>query len=565
MSQRKAAVAAAVCVLQAIAPAGLARENDGRQAGTRTPIQHLVVIFQENETFDHYFGTYPNALNGAGEPSFKARPGTPTVNGIAAGLISSNPNRTQPFRLPRSQAFTCSQSHNYSNEQKAVDSGLLDKFVEFTGGKGVGCEPDGTTVMGFFDGNTVTALWNYAQHFAMSDNSFGTTFGPSTPGALNLVSGQTHGASYFAVTPTSQTPITVSDGNVFFGPGDPQGTVISDPDPFLDDCGADKGGTATAKTVQMAGRNVGDLLNDRGVTWGWFQGGFAPTQPATFNADGSLKSRAVCGSTHPGHPGVPNPTGTTNPGNLDIHGPVTDYSAHHAPFMYYPSTRNSHHLPPSSVAAIGKSDQAKHQYDLSDFLSALAGHNLPAVSFLKAASFQDGHPGNSDPLSEQTFLVQTINALQASEEWESTAVIIAWDDSDGWFDHVTGPIVNASAGAGVDFLAGVNCGTPPAGAFQARCGYGPRLPLLVVSPFARENHVDHNVTDQSSILRFVEDNWNLDLIDGASAPPKGQTSFDRLAGSLQGMFNFERRRDHRVLLDPSTGEVVSGAGRVGSR
>ena len=543
----------ALLVLAALSAPAFAHHDEHRKTPTRTPIKHLVVIFQENVTFDHYFGTYPVAGNHAGEPEFVARPKTPAVNGISAGLISGNNNKAQPFRLGRAEAFTCSQSHAYGNEQKAVNSGLLDKFVEFTGGKSVGCEPDGTTVMGYYDGNTVTALWNYAQHFAMSDNSFGTTFGPSTPGAINLVSGQTHGASYFAVTPTSRTPITTSDGSVFFGPGDPLGSVISDPDPFLDDCGGDKGGTGTAKTVRMGGKNAGDLLNAKNVTWGWFQGGMAPTQPATFNPDGSLKTPAVCGATHPGHPGVPNPSGTTNPSNLDIHGPVTDYSAHHAPFQYYASTANPHHLRPTG--RIGTTDQANHQYDLTDFYDALSARDLPAVSFLKAASFQDGHPGNSDPLSEQTFVVQVINALQQSEEWDDTAVVIAWDDSDGWFDHVTGPIVNPSAGAGVDFFAaGATCGTPPAGAFQARCGYGPRLPLLVVSPWAKENHVDHNVTDQASILRFIEDNWGTGLIDGASAPPKGQSSFDRLAGSIEGMFDFSRRRENgRLFLDESTG------------
>src|SRR5438876_1118469 len=109
-------------------------------------------------------------------------------------------------------------------------------------------------VMGYYDGNTVTALWNYAQAFAMSDNSFGTVFGPSTPGALNLVSGQTHGA----VPPALATPFGVDTAN---------GTVIGDPQPANDMC-------STRETVTMTGRNVGDLLNAKNVTWGWFQGGF---------------------------------------------------------------------------------------------------------------------------------------------------------------------------------------------------------------------------------------------------------------------------------------------------
>ena len=519
-------------------------------APTTTPIKHVVIIFQENITFDHYFGTYPKATNPSGEPRFTARDDTPSVNGLSDGLLTSNPNLFPPFRLDRSEAFTCDEDHGYSDEQKAADAGLLDKFVQDTSRQGIGCKTDGSTVMGYYDGNTVTALWNYAQHYAMSDNSFDTEFGPSTPGALNLISGQTHGATAFK----GGVAQTTSTGAVFVS-ADGTGTTFSDADAYLDDCGGDKGGTVTtATTIQMSGKNVGDLLNAKGITWGWFQGGFAPTVAATSTTP------AVCGSSHTGHPGVPNPTAADgNPSNTDIHVAVTDYSSHHEPFMYYASTRNPHHLRPTSVAMIGKTDQANHQYDISDFFSALPAHNLPAVSYLKAPAFEDGHPGNSDPLSEQTFLVQVINALQASPEWESTAVIINWDDSDGWYDHVTGPIVNTSA-TSLDFLAGTgSCGTPASGAFAARCGYGPRLPLVVVSPWAKENFVDHGVTDQSSILRFVEENWNLGFVEGPTAPPVGQASFDRIAGQLDSMFDFDGHvRHERILLDPTTGKIVGG-------
>jgi phospholipase C len=206
---------------------------------------------------------------------------------------------------------------------------------------------------------------------------------------------------------------------------------------------------------------------------------------------------------------------------------------------------------------IGKTDQANHQYDLSAFFAALRSGHLPAVSYLKAAAFQDGHPGNSDPLSEQTFLVDVTNALQHSPEWRETAVIISYDDSDGWYDHVTGPILSPSA-TSVDALAGPgNCGTPKPGAFAARCGYGPRLPLLVVSPWAKANFIDHTTTDQSSILRFVEDNWELGFIDGPTAPPPGQASFDRIAGALNNMFDFDNPPAMRALiLDPATGAVT---------
>ncbi len=467
---------------------------------TNTPIKHVVVIFQENVSYDHYFGTYPNAANPTGEPQFKASKDTPSANGLTQSLIDNNPNSKKPFRLDNtlSQLITCDENHDYKPEQQAYDGGLLDKFVETVSNVGPGCNPDGSTVMGYYDGNTVTGLWNYAQHYAMSDNSFGTTFGPSTPGMLNLVSGETGNVT------TADVPDTVT-----------QHTVIGDPDGAYDDC------SSFAPTA-MGGNNVGDLLNAKGVTWGWFQGGFKPSKPW----DGNPAHKAQCKSSH-----------------LNIGGAnVTDYSAHHEPFEYYASTANQHHLPPTSVNEIGHNGQANHQYDLSDFWTAVNAGKMPAVSFLKAAKYQDGHAGYSDPIDEQHFIVDTINKLQKTDEWKNTAVIISYDDSDGWYDHVMPPILNQSNDPAQD----VSCGTAKPGAYQDRCGYGPRLPLLVVSPYAKENFVDHSVTDQSSILKFIEDNWNL----GQLPDPQ---SFDKKAGSLDNMFDFKHGGVDKLFLDPNTG------------
>jgi phospholipase C len=467
-----------------------------------TPIKHLVVIFQENVSFDHYFGTYPNALNPAGEPHFSAAPNTPSVNGLSDVLLNNNPNSANPRRLdPKTptDVVTCDQDHNYTHEQTAFDHGLMDKFVQTLNGSSC---TDKSIVMDYYDGNTVTALWNYAQNFAMSDNSFGSTFGPSTPGALNLIAGQTHGAT------TPNIAGTVDNG-----------TIIGDPRPLSDDCTP-----ISAPKAAMSGTNVGNLLNAQNVTWGWFQGGFKPSSV--------VNGVAVCATAHK------NIAGAT----------VTDYIPHHEPFQYYTSTSNPHHLPPSSVAMIGKTDQANHQYDLQDFWAAVQAGNMPAVSFLKAAAYQDGHAGYSDPLDEQNFLVDTINRLQKLPTWKNTAVIIAYDDSDGWYDHVMGPVLSQSSTAD-DALSGTGqCGTPKAGAYQDRCGYGPRLPLLVISPFAKSNFVDHALTSQTSILRFIEDNWSLGRI--------GNQSFDATAGSLDNMFDFSRPIPG-LFLNPSTGEPVS--------
>jgi phospholipase C len=201
---------------------------------------------------------------------------------------------------------------------------------------------------------------------------------------------------------------------------------------------------------------------------------------------------------------------------------------------------------------IGSSDQANHQYDLSDFDAALSSGHLPSVSFLKASAFEDGHPSNSDPLDEQRFIARTLDALEQSPEWASTAVVIAYDDSDGWYDHVMSPIISPSA-ATSDALNGAGkCGNVPAGstAYPDRCGYGPRQPLLVVSPWAKSNYVDHALTDQTSVLKFIEDNWQLGRI--------GDQSFDARAGSIGNMFDFnpEATRAPKVFLDPESGLVV---------
>jgi phospholipase C len=538
----------------------------GKEKRPETPIHHVVIFFQENESFDHYFGTYPNAANLDGEmswigipaPRFIARDDTPSINGIPPSLLVNNPNKNKtgaqanPQRLRPADAYTCTMNHGYSAEQQAVDSGLADRFPQSTAGTSQGCQPDGSTVMNYYDGNTVTALWNYAQHYAMSDNSFETIYGPTNPGHINLMSGNTHGGILRNAT---------SNGAIYQNPADGSLTVIGNIPAYLDDCG----GTVNTKnaSLEMTGRNVGDLLNAANVTWGWFSGGFAPTQAAVVNPDGTTASPAICGSAHTNHQVtingatyiVPNPTINFV---SDIHTVGTDYyPAGIEPFMFYASTRNPHHLPPSSVAAIGRTDRANHQYDTADFFAALKAGDLPAVSFVKAPAYLWGHPGNSDPLVEQAWLVQGINAIMKSPFWSSTAIIIAWDDSDGWYDHVTAPVLHPS-GASVDFLAGPgNCGTPLPGADQARCGPGPRLPLLVISPWAKSNYVDHALTDQVSILAFIEQNWRLGYIDGPTAPPPGTGSFDRTSGSILGMFDFDGQPDlRRLLLDPITGTVV---------
>ena len=277
--------------------------------------------------------------------------------------------------------------------------------------------------------------------------------------------------------------------------------------------------------------NIGDLLNNKSLTWGWFQGGFTPS---SYTPSG----QPICATAH------------VNIGNSSS----ADYSPHHEPFQYYESTSNPDHVSPANTGQVGTSapDGVNHQYDLTWFNQAVAAGDMPAVSYLKAPEYEDGHAGYSDPLDEQRFIVSEINEIEQSPDWASTAIFIAYDDSDGWYDHQMGPIIRGSQDAadalnGPGKCGGTQISTPTT---VDRCGSGPRLPLLVVSPWAKQNFVDNTFTDQASIPKFIEQNWDLGGIGGESA--------DSAAGTLMNAFNFTQRYGHApaVIMDPSTGEVT---------
>ncbi len=612
--------------------------SKGSHGSTATPIKHVVVIFQENESFDHYFGTYPNAANTDGH-HFKAARGTPAVDGLppatshslppnlrhSTNLLTNNPNAAQPQRLDPSPTgasgsaggqLTCDEDHNYSDEQQAFDGGKMDHFVQSTGVDAGSTSPGGSPclaaqVMDYYDGNTVTGLWNYAQHFSMSDNSFGVTFGPSAPGAINVTAGDTGNVdmTHTANNPSISTS-TSPDGDIT-----PDGkggySMTSDAQPYWDDC-------STRDAIAFNGTNIGDVLNKAGLSWGWFQGGFDPTttfaaasaatghsgQPTSQfipdefsgsftgkNVPANASNQALCDAVHPVGAAL---GGTGQWGYKD------DYIPHHEPFQYYASTANPHHLTVArngagadtlaGLKAIGRDTESysggvpqfntpNHQYDTSDFDQLVAAIHagrlpasaLPAVSYLKAPGIEDGHPGYSDPADEQAFVVREINSLMRTADWKSTVVIVNWDDSDGWYDHVFSGVTNPSLSP-ADNLTNTAftpptsglCGPSPqtkaplAGE-QGRCGFGPRLPMLVISPYARVNHVDSHLSDQASILNFIEYNWHLRGIPGSA--DQVLTTRDRLQGlpfDLAGMFSFKHRQSQTLvqtlILNPVTGE-----------
>jgi phospholipase C len=526
---------------------------------TATPIKHVVVIFSENESFDHYFGTYPYAANTDGTP-FVPKPGTPTVNGLYSEitskgpigpLLTDNPNEYNPQRLTPSEALTSDQNHDDVPEQLADDNNKQDAFVQNTESSSPnGCGPEycppGIS-LDYFDGNTVTALWNYAQNYAMSDNDFDTAFGPSSPGAINVVSGNTGGGNAVDANDTS-TPgvVTTAPGEVSAdgtGGSSSTGTIYGDIDPFYDQC-SDSNHTGDSPEGVLTGENIGDLLNQSHVTWGWFQGGFAPTST---NSGG-----AVCGAEH-----------ELVSNGQDVSEEL-DYVPHHNPFEFYASTANPAHLPPTSLSQIGYTDQANHQYDLSYFTDALDGTGgaaLPAVSYIKPPKFENAHPGNSDPLLEQQFDVSLINQIEESKYWPSTAIIITYDDSDGWYDHAIPPVINGSDDSTVGDTKVCSSVPVTVGTAEDRCGFGDRLPFIVISPWTRENYVSNKLMDTASVVTFIEDNW----LHGKRIPG----SFDAVSANIfgsGGLLDFNVRPHFTpVILNPSTGAVLSGDSWYGNR
>jgi phospholipase C len=640
---------ASVAVAQA-STAGHSHRRGGGQGSrgdrgsrTATPIEHVIVIFQENESFDHYFGTYPKAANTDGR-RFHAAPHTPAVDGLppatsrslppklrhSVNLLTNNPNESQPQRLDSSPTglgghaggqLTCDEDHNYSDEQQAFDNGKMDHFVQSTGVDAGTKSPFGTPclasqVMDYYDGNTVTAMWNYAQHYSLGDNSFGVTFGPSAPGAINVAAADTGNidTGHLANNPSVSTS-TAPDGDLT-----PDGkggfSLTNDAQPYWDDC-------STRDAVAFKGTNIGDALNRAGLSWGWFEGGFNPTTKfaaatAATGHSGQPTSTFIPDEFSGDFPGKNVPANASNQALCDTVHPVgaafggtgqwgykDDYIPHHEPFQYYASTANPHHLTvPVSGAGrdtitglkeIGRDTQSyvkgvpqfntpNHQYDTSDFdqlVAAIRGGKLPlsalpAVTFLKAPGYQDGHPGYSDPADEQAFVTREIDSLMRTSDWQSTAVIVNWDDSDGWYDHVYSGVTNPSLSP-ADNLTNTTFSVPTSGQCgpspqtkaplageQGRCGFGPRVPMLVISPYARVNHVDSDLTDQASILDLIEYNWHLPGIPGSA--DQVLAKLDRSQGirfDLEGMFDFNRPQAKKLILSPVTGEP--GAGRTHHR
>jgi phospholipase C len=344
---------------------------------TATPIKHVVVIYGENVSFDHYFGTYPNATNPAGEPAFTAKAGTPSINGLTGHAAHREPelhehrqrHRRGQSVPPRSHAGRHGRPEPRVHGRTAGRGQRPRRPVPEIHRQGVGGRRRRVRHEGPGDG----LLRRQHRHgtvelrAALLDERQRVHDGlrPVDAGCAELIAGQTNGMQ---IVKTSKQPSTLAT-SYYINDGQGGLTMINDVDPGYDVC------SSTTDQAMMTGKNIGDLLNAAKITWGGFMGGF---NLSTTNGNGTT--------------GCARSTVATA-----VNAATADYIPHHW-FQYYASTRTR------STAELDRGDRlerpdgrqtaepANHQYDSDDFFAAVKAGNFPSVSFLKAPAARTRTP-----------------------------------------------------------------------------------------------------------------------------------------------------------------------------
>lgn len=369
-------------------------------------LQHLIVIFPENHTFDALWGQFPGA-NGLNSPGavvkqvdqngveLAALPGVPGTN-----LPASLPNA--PFRIQQfydqGEIYPSPVHRFYPNLLQLNGEPLGDgRYANFKLDMFVSAVGAGTLAMGYYDTERLP-LYPYAREFTLMDNFFGSQFGGSMLGHFWLVAAAT------PVWPNADPrlvlqPVFNADGKLVGlnnpnGVVSPDGYALEDSQPYYPPFLA---GTPDADRVPpQTNDTIGDLLNRANVSWAWYAQGW---------------NDAVAGNPSP------------------------DFQFHHQPFSYFEAYRP------------GTENRARHLKDLDDFHQSLKDGTLPAVSFIKPIGGLDEHPGESPVVGSQDFEVGLIEAIKSSPYWDSCAIIITYDDYGGFYDHVP-PVMEDPFGPG---------------------------------------------------------------------------------------------------------------------
>ncbi len=542
------------CHTLALAPIALAAAlavNHAQAQSTRaglSTIQTVVVIYAENRSFDNLFGHFPgaNGLNSAAAKAIKQvdRNGTtvlpvlpPSWSGLTAAGQTPVVSQAQttnvwpnaPFQIDvASNAYgygavsnaiiTRDLYHRFFENQMQANGGLNNQFAAWGDSGGL--------VMGYFDGSK-TQLWNIAKQYTLADNFFQAAWGgsflnhqylicacaPTVPAAtvaangmsINTLGSAISGVPQLAANANQQASAlngapSLKTGNIapldYFGSGDGY-RAVNTMQPYAQPSGnkpANNTGSnlfyanpAAATTLPAQTQTtIGDLLSNAGVSWAWYSGGWAAASSTPYPYNSTTNSFGTSTTIYNA-----NTSGTADA----THG---DFQAHHQPFNYFAS------LDPVTHPV----ERAQHLKDRSDLYADAAAGTLPAVTFYKPIGWQNQHPGYANVTDADAELVNAINALKASPQWNNMVIVLTYDEFGGQFDHVA----------------------PPKGDL---IGPGSRIPAIIISPFAKKGFVDHTQYDTASVLRLITRRWALPTLPGlATRDAAVQASTGKPLGDL---------------------------------
>jgi phospholipase C len=450
-------------------------------------IRHIVVIYAENRSFDHLYGTFPGAnglANATPEQTTQLdRDGKPFPL-LPPAWKRKDPDPAFPYRMPNgpfrldappldlplSQPVR-SAVHRYYQNIEQINGGRNNLFAAVSDAGGY--------TMGHYDGSALP-LWQWAREYTLADAFFMAAFGGSF---LN------HQWLICACTPRDRaaperlrarlddngvlrrrpgSPASAQDGDqlTFDGDFSPDGYVVNTAQPPYQPSGVPPAkdgdlrfavntpGVGPYALPPQTGKTIGDTLSAKGVSWAWYAGGWNVALKDGMQPPGARRTAIY----------------NRDPGSVI-------FQPHHQPFNYY------------ARFAPGTADRERHLRDYADLVAGIERGVLPAVAFYKPQGSLNEHPGYTDVLSGDTHIAALLAKIKASPLWASSAVIVTYDENGGFWDHAP----------------------PPPG---DRWGPGSRVPAIIVSPYAKRGHVDHTVYDTTSILKFITRRFGLEPLPG---------------------------------------------------
>ena len=483
---------AVACVLLFSGASTRAEESRDKLAA----IEHVVVIYAENRSFDHLFGLFPgaNGIAHATHPTQVDHNGTPLPYLIVwkgrhpdSGFPARLPN--QPFRLDGDPVYrpmsvpTGSPVHRFYQSQEQISGGKNNKFAAISDVGGL--------VMGYYDGAQLE-MWKWAREYTLADNFFMGAFGGSylnhmwlicactpvdkdAPSAMRVQLDRQH--HRLRRKPESPASALLGPPTFFDGAVTPDGYSVNTSQPPYQPSGIPPAANGDPRFADPAKhptppqtlKTIGDTLSAKGISWTWYAGGWnAAVRDGMQAADAT---RTVIYSRDGG----------------------INFQAHHQPFNYF------------KRFAPGTADRDQHLRDGEAFLAAIASGTLPQVAFYKPPGAFNEHPDYSDIVSGDKHIADIVAKLKASPLWSRTAIIVTYDENGGFWDHVP----------------------PPKG---DRWGPGTRIPTIIISPYAKRGYVDHTQYDTTSILKFLTRRFGLEPLPGVR----------RRAGDLLNAFEFPR-------------------------